>query len=214
MKTQKIISFLADFFRFDFFLNEFKKYAHFGGRTGRKEYWIFILTGLMVYIGFAKMAFMISKPELLFLFEVIMFAPVLSATVRRLHDVGKSGYLIPFCLTACVVFFFSIGLAFQNEMTKDHLIILGYIALLIALYPFFLLFKKSSPDINKYDTMPSQPYRHGLMAITFILFLNGVIFLLQMHIANPQILTESSAQLTPEELLQVDKIVQEYKAKH
>ena len=214
MRMQKLISFLSDFFRFDFFLNEFKKYAHFGGRTARKEFWLFILTTMMIYIGVAKMAYMLEKPWILFWFEIIMFSPILAAIVRRLHDVGKSGYLIPGCLIFSVVFFFSIGLSFPNYISKEQLSLLAYISLLIAIYPIFLLFKRSSPNLNKYDTMPSHPYRHGFMAVLFILFLNGVIYLLQFHINNPQILSETSQELSEEELSQVDEIVNKYKKAH
>ena len=214
MKTQKIISFLSDFFRFDFFWNEFKKYSHFGGRTGRKEFWLFILTTIMIYIGIAKMAYLLEKPWILFWFEVCLFAPILSAIVRRLHDIGKSGYLIPFCLILSVVFFFSIGISFQNYISKEQLSLLATISLFIVLYPFVLLFKKASPNLNKYDTMPSHPYRHGFMAVLFILFLNGVVYLLHLQISNPQILSETSQELSAEELSQVDEIINKYKETH
>ena len=214
MKMQKTISFLSDFFRFDFFWNEFKKYSHFSGRTTRKEYWLFILTTIMIYIGVAKISYMIEKPWILFWFEILMFCPILSATVRRLHDVEKSGYLIPFCLTLSVVFFFSIGLSLQNYISKEQLSLLATVSLFIVLYPFLLLFKKSSPNLNKYDTRPSQPYRHGLMAVLFILFLNGVIYLLQFHINNPQILSETPQELSAKEISEIDEIVNKYKKAH
>ena len=214
MKMQKTISFLSDFFRLDFFWNEFKKYAHLGGRTGRKEYWLFVLTGFMIYIGVAKMSYMIEKPWILFWFEVVMFSPVLAATVRRLHDVGKSGCLIPICLVLSVAFFFSIGLSFQSYITKEQLTLLATISLFIAIYPFVLLLKKSQPDLNKYDTKVSHPYRHGFMAVLFILFLNGIIYLLQMQINNPQILSETSQELTAEELSRIDEVIKRYHETH
>ena len=214
MNKQKIISGLADFFRFDFFLNEFKKYAHFGGRTTRKEYWLFILTTIMIYFGFSEMALSINQTKLLFLFEIIMFSPVVAATVRRLHDVGRSGHLIPLCLIFSVFLFFGLGISFQNKISQQQLLYLSYFSLAIAGYPFFLLFMKSDPNQNKYDTMLSHPYRHGFMAVLFILFLHAVIYLLYMSASNPQILSSANQPLTQEEQLKIDEVVQKYQQTH
>ena len=68
--------------------------------------------------------------------------------------------------------------------------------------------------MNKYDTRPSQPYRHGFMAVLFILFLNGVIYLLQFHINNPQILSETPQELSAKEISEIDEIVNKYKKAH
>lgn len=207
---QKIISLLFDFFQFDFFFRVFKQYAHFGGRLGRKDFWLFILTSLMIFIGVDKVATTFEMPKLLFVFGVVMFPPVVSAIVRRLHDVGKSGHLIPLCMLLSVVFFFSIGFAFQKDMSMDYLVYLGYGALLIAFYPFLLLLKKSSPHLNKYDTMPSHPYKHGVLAILFVLFFSGVVYLLKYQLDNPPILSESQEPLSQMEIEQIDKVLQKY----
>ena len=210
MKKQKIISLLSDFFQFDFFLRVFKQYAHFGGRLGRKDFWLFILTSLMIYIGVSKVATTFENATILFVFQVVMFPPVLSAIVRRLHDVGKSGHLIPGCMIISLIFFFSIGSVFQKDMSMNHLVYLGYGALLIACYPFLLLLKKSSPNLNKYDTMPSHPYKHGILAILFILFFSGVVYLLKYQMNNPLILSEAQEPLSQEEIEQIDKVLQKY----
>lgn len=79
-----------------------KHYADFSGRARRTEYWMFTL-----FYGLALLAALLFDSLLgtIALFYVIaifgLFFPSLAVTVRRLHDVGKSGWfllinLIPF----------------------------------------------------------------------------------------------------------------------
>ena len=52
------------------------------------------------------------------------------------------------------------------------------------------------------------------MSVLFILFLNGIIYLLQMQINNPQILSETSQELTAEELSRIDEVIKRYHETH
>ena len=85
----------------DWFIKALKQYADFKGRARRKEYWMFYLF-YMIYsipimiidliIGYQIGSFEISPVSILF--SLAMFVPSLAVTVRRLHDVGKSGAMI------------------------------------------------------------------------------------------------------------------------
>ena len=82
----------------------FNKYADFDGRSGRSEYWFFtlfiILVWLVLYIGTFYIAISTlpedSTAAFLFSIPVIwllaLTLPHLAVGVRRLHDVGKSGW--------------------------------------------------------------------------------------------------------------------------
>ena len=79
-------------------------YANFTGRARRKEYWMFVLFHILfVYGGMAVLggiAFAIESPFIMLLIYIYIFAtmiPALAVGVRRMHDVGKSGWylLIP-----------------------------------------------------------------------------------------------------------------------
>lgn len=78
--------------------NCFSKYAKFEGKASRSEYWYFwFFSFCMGTIPFI-LAFVIDKDvtslsllAVSFLYGIISFLPMLSAAVRRLHDVGKSG---------------------------------------------------------------------------------------------------------------------------
>lgn len=67
----------------------FRKYVDFSGRASRPEYWWFVLA--YVIVSFA--ARFIN--DYLYLLVVLAFLlPLLAAGARRLHDVGKSAWLL------------------------------------------------------------------------------------------------------------------------
>jgi uncharacterized membrane protein YhaH (DUF805 family) len=77
----------------------FDNYANFSGRARRSEYWYFFLFNIIFSCGFIMldMAIGTGNPELGYgmfyaIYCLIMFIPGLAVTVRRLHDVGKSGW--------------------------------------------------------------------------------------------------------------------------
>ena len=72
-----------------------QKYAKFSGRASRSEYWYFTL------FSFIVMVLSSGKDALLGLSWLVLFIPMLAVSVRRLHDIGKSGWyyliaLIPY----------------------------------------------------------------------------------------------------------------------
>ena len=84
------------------YLGALKKYATFRGRARRKEYWTFVLvtfifTIMAVYIDgllFGTTSQDSGYGIVYGLFSLIMLLPGLAVLVRRLHDVGKSGWWI------------------------------------------------------------------------------------------------------------------------
>jgi len=85
----------------NWYLKCLKQYADFNGRARRKEYWMFTLLNMI----FALLALIIdnvvgtASPELGYgvfyvLYALAMFIPGLSVSVRRLHDIGKSGWMV------------------------------------------------------------------------------------------------------------------------
>ena len=89
------------------FIKCLRQYADFSGRARRKEYWIFkvflYLVFLVIVIFCALIASLLSKdnqdvisilisiPIIVYLFFVI---PLLAVSVRRMHDVGMSGWFL------------------------------------------------------------------------------------------------------------------------
>lgn len=89
-----------------------KRYAEFSGRSRRKEYWMFVLIQTLIsmgiyLVGLGLIVARLVRHEppvrlyvlvgvacmLLFsLLELAAMIPSLAVSVRRLHDIGKSGW--------------------------------------------------------------------------------------------------------------------------
>jgi uncharacterized membrane protein YhaH (DUF805 family) len=124
----------------NWYLDVIKKYAVFSGRARRKEYWMFALINFVIVIVLEGLFIFPTLLNgngdfptfgyiLVMLYSFGLFLPSLGVMIRRLHDVGKSGWwyfvaLIPF---------------------------IGAIWLLI------LLISDSQPGTNQYGPNPKEP---------------------------------------------------------
>lgn len=70
----------------------FAKYATFEGRACRSEYWYWVLFNALVGIILGWI------PYLGTILSILLILPSIAVSVRRLHDIGKSGwwYLLSF----------------------------------------------------------------------------------------------------------------------
>lgn len=76
-----------------------EKYVNFNGRARRSEYWYFCLFQVIVVWIVMGICLAIGGIEWIAnILSLAFFLPALGVSVRRLHDVGKSGwwYLIAF----------------------------------------------------------------------------------------------------------------------
>ncbi|MFO3795686.1 MAG: DUF805 domain-containing protein [Anaerolineales bacterium] len=78
-----------------------KKYAVFNGRARRKEYWMFVLFNIIFSIVAVVLDNLLGTASkdlgygvIYSLYSLAVLLPGLAVTVRRLHDVGKSGWWI------------------------------------------------------------------------------------------------------------------------
>lgn len=90
------------------FMMAWKKYAVFGGRSRRKEYWFFILFNILIFIVLGILMSIMApsaeagvppEPPMLFvgligIYWLASLLPTIAVTVRRLHDIGRSGWWI------------------------------------------------------------------------------------------------------------------------
>ncbi len=95
----------------NWYLGVLKKYAVFDGRARRKEYWMYSLFNLIVYCAVLLVDRVLGLSGMLdILFLLVTIIPGLAVTVRRLHDIGKSGFwflliLIPIIGAVTLLFF-------------------------------------------------------------------------------------------------------------
>jgi len=77
----------------NWYMDVLKKYAVFNGRARRKEYWMFFLFNLIIFlvIGFVEGLF--GSPGIIgVLYSLAILIPGIAVSVRRLHDTGRSGW--------------------------------------------------------------------------------------------------------------------------
>jgi len=109
-----------------YFLNVIKEqYSDFDGRTGREDYWMYLLWFWVIAIALSIISFGILGLAMI----VLLFIPSLAINIRRLHDLNYSGwgYLIYIVLSMIpIINFFAL---------------IGYI---------YLMCQKGSPNANDY----------------------------------------------------------------
>ncbi|TVR39932.1 MAG: DUF805 domain-containing protein [Cryomorphaceae bacterium] len=119
----------------DYFVKVLKNYATFTGRARRKEYWMYVLFYILFSIGVNIIDNVLgtTDPEsgvgyLGGLYSLALLIPSLAVGARRLHDTGKTGWLMLLVLIP----------------------VIGWIVLLI----FFI--QDSQPGENKYGPNPKE----------------------------------------------------------
>ena len=93
-----------------------KKYAAFDGRASRSELWWFFLFSLLAQAAGSVIGQIVAG-----LVALVLLLPGLAVSVRRLHDIGKSGWfvligLIPLIGVVILIYFYvQPGAAGANE---------------------------------------------------------------------------------------------------
>ena len=81
----------------NYYLKVVKNFNVFTGRARRSEYWYFVLVNWVVTIILGKVFGYLGLEFISTAYALAMIIPGISGGVRRMHDVGKSGWylLIP-----------------------------------------------------------------------------------------------------------------------
>ena len=78
----------------NWYLTVLKKYAVFSGRARRKEYWMFVLFNMVFTFVLGFLDGILSAGFLVVFYYLAVLLPWIAVAVRRLHDVGKSGWFL------------------------------------------------------------------------------------------------------------------------
>lgn len=137
----------------DWYFMVWSKYAEFEGRSRRTEYWMFALFNFLAILALALvgglgMAF-IDKGSgvggVLFIplgiYFLAVIIPGLAVAVRRLHDSGKSGWLLLLLIVLSII------------------PIIGFIAAVVRIV---LMCLDSDPGMNQYGPNPKSPELAGM----------------------------------------------------
>jgi uncharacterized membrane protein YhaH (DUF805 family) len=123
----------------EWYLTVLRKYAQFSGRSRRSEYWYFVLFNILISIGLAIVDNVVGLGGVLgAVYALAVLVPGLAVSIRRLHDVSKSGWWLLIALIP----------------------LLGAIALLV------FMATDSTPGENEYGTNPKEgEFVHGGAAL-------------------------------------------------
>jgi len=121
----------------EWMLMPYRRYADFSGRSQRKEYWMFYLLVVIVYVVFSVIMGMGASSidpvtgevagggalasigfGALALFWLGSIIPSLAVSIRRMHDQDRSGWWI-LCPIANIVFLFIDGTHGPNRFGPD-----------------------------------------------------------------------------------------------
>jgi uncharacterized membrane protein YhaH (DUF805 family) len=131
--------------RMSWFVEALKKYAVFSGRSRRKEYWFFVLFVVIISIVLNIIDGLIGAYDrsmgaglLSTIFSLAILIPSIAVSVRRLHDINRTGWWVLIALVPLV----------------------GWIVLLV----FHL--QDSTPGTNRYGPNPKSTDYQSMPART------------------------------------------------
>lgn len=119
----------------NWYLKVLNSYKDFNGRARRKEYWMFVLYNILFSFAAALLDRMLGISwnstgygPLYAVYGLVIIIPNLAVLIRRLHDIGKSGWML------LVVFIPFIG----------------------PFWLLYLLIKDSEEEMNQYGENPKD----------------------------------------------------------
>ena len=79
----------------NWYIDVLKKYAVFGGRARRKEFWIFFLINFILDIIIGFLEGLAGSPGFVsVIYNLAVFIPSIAVGVRRMHDTDRSGWWV------------------------------------------------------------------------------------------------------------------------
>lgn len=78
----------------NWYMKSLRQYVDFEGRARRTEYWCFVLVNILIttLITLMELFFLQGAGMFSGLYSLFILLPTWALEVRRLHDVGKSGW--------------------------------------------------------------------------------------------------------------------------
>ncbi len=116
----------------NWYIKVLNNYAQFNGRARRSEYWYFVLFNvLFAFIAMGldnilgttfEMGYGVTSPYgyVYVIYGLAVFIPGLAVSVRRLHDVGKSGWMFLICLIPIVGAIWLLVLLFTESQAQTN----------------------------------------------------------------------------------------------
>lgn len=87
------------------YLKAIKNYCNFSGRASRTEFWMFTLVNLLIMgalLALDTIVFGMGVCILTGIYDLFILLPALAISIRRLHDIDKSGWWLLIALVPLV----------------------------------------------------------------------------------------------------------------
>jgi uncharacterized membrane protein YhaH (DUF805 family) len=78
----------------NYYLKVLQNYATFSGRARRKEYWMFVLFNFIFSLILGIVGGLTKISIISNIYSLAVLIPAIAVGVRRMHDVGKSGWFL------------------------------------------------------------------------------------------------------------------------
>ena len=153
----------------------FKNYFKFSGRATRAEYWWWILFTVLAGIGLAvvdtltaTMGMFGDSGLLGFLFELATMVPTFALSVRRLHDINRTGWWLLLVLGFFPIAAIGGGILMVSFFLLDNPLILtvlgfalvigfGILGIIGVIVLIVWAIKKGDEGLNRYGPDPRLP---------------------------------------------------------
>lgn len=77
----------------EYYIDAWKNYVNFQGRARRKAYWLFVLFNFIAAVLLGVIDSILGTDAMLSsIYSLAVFLPSIALGVRRLHDIGRSGW--------------------------------------------------------------------------------------------------------------------------
>ncbi|KAF5077358.1 Inner membrane protein YhaH [anaerobic digester metagenome] len=128
-----------------------KKYAVFTGRESRRTFWYFVLFNIIFSLIINLIGKILHTDILSTIYSLALFLPSLGASIRRLHDINKSGWWILLGYIPFAIFLIVIPLAFVSRSAAlGGLILIWLLSLASIIWLIVLEATAGTPGENKY----------------------------------------------------------------
>jgi uncharacterized membrane protein YhaH (DUF805 family) len=78
----------------NYYLMVLQNYSAFSGRARRSEYWYFFLFNVIISFVLGFIGGLAKMPLISTIYTLAVLIPSIAVGVRRMHDVGKSGWFL------------------------------------------------------------------------------------------------------------------------
>ncbi len=89
----------------NYYIDAWKNYVNFEGRTRRKAFWMFVLFNFIVTVILSVidgLVFGQNASVLTGLYNLAILLPSIAIGIRRLHDIGKTGWWLLISFIPCI----------------------------------------------------------------------------------------------------------------